>query len=83
MSRIGRRYVVLSVIGLVRAGLTAVAWLRFSPRAQEARHLRRGETYFAQAQFREAIIEYQNVLWIDSRNARAIRQLRPGPLSAR
>src|SRR3989442_8621165 len=46
-----------------------------SPEAKKARHLERGDKYFAKAQYREALIEYANVLQIDGGNPRAIRQL--------
>src|SRR5213080_2059683 len=46
-----------------------------SPEAKKARHLERGDKYFSKAQYREALIEYANVLQLDQANARAIRQL--------
>ena len=46
-----------------------------SPEAKKAQHLDRGDKYFAKAQFREAIIEYTNVVQIDRKNARAYRQI--------
>jgi tetratricopeptide (TPR) repeat protein len=45
-----------------------------SPEAKKARHMERGDRYFAREQYREAIIEYRNVLRYDERNARAMRQ---------
>jgi tetratricopeptide (TPR) repeat protein len=46
-----------------------------SPEAKKARFLERGDRYFKQAQYREAVIEYRNALRIDGNNAQAIRQL--------
>src|SRR5207244_9050019 len=46
-----------------------------SPDAKKARHLERGDKYFSRAQYREAVIEYANVLQVDRANPRAIRQL--------
>src|SRR3989442_14883437 len=46
-----------------------------SPEAKKARHLERGDKYFSKAQYREALIEYANVLQLDRANPRAIRQL--------
>ena len=46
-----------------------------SQEASKARHLKRGEHYFAKGQYEEAIIEYLNVLRIEPTNSVAIRQL--------
>src|SRR5262245_54887348 len=46
-----------------------------SPEAKETQHLERGDQYFAKGQFREAVIEYANVVRIDEKNARAYRQI--------
>src|SRR5262249_28377802 len=46
-----------------------------SPEAQKARHLERGDRYFKKEQYREAIIEYRNVLQIDPNQPHAIAQL--------
>src|SRR2546425_13189359 len=46
-----------------------------SPEAKKTQHLERGDKYYAKAQFREAIIEYTNVIRIDVKNARAYRQI--------
>ena len=65
-----RRWMVLLAVGLVMmAGCTR------SPEAKKARHLARGDTYFSRQQYREALIEYRNVLRIEATNPRAIRQL--------
>lgn len=46
-----------------------------SPEAKKARYLERGDRYFKQEQYREAIIEYRNALRIENTNGQAIRQL--------
>jgi tetratricopeptide (TPR) repeat protein len=46
-----------------------------SPEARKARHLERGDRYVKAEKYRDAIIEYRNVLRIESANAVAIRQL--------
>jgi tetratricopeptide (TPR) repeat protein len=46
-----------------------------SPEAQKARHLERGDKYFAREQDREAIIEYRNVLRLEPAHVQAVRQL--------
>src|SRR2546426_10982749 len=46
-----------------------------SPQAKKTQHLERGDKYFVKAQFREAIIEYKNVVQFDGKNARAYRQI--------
>src|SRR5438309_6084333 len=70
-----RRYAVYVSLALLIVGLTIAIVLGLSPKAREARHLQRGDRYFSRAQYREAILEYQNVLQVDATNARAIRQL--------
>jgi tetratricopeptide (TPR) repeat protein len=60
---------------LLAIGLLVVAGCSRSPEAQKARHLERGDKYATHEQYREAILEYRNVLRIDPRNERAIRQL--------
>src|SRR5881628_1533125 len=47
---------------LLLALLLAMMGCARSPEAQKARHLARGDKYFAHAQYREAVIEYRNVL---------------------
>ena len=46
-----------------------------SPEAKKARYLERGDRYFQKEQYREAIIEYRNVLRLDGQNPRATRQI--------
>ena len=46
-----------------------------SPEAKKARYLERGDRYFKQEQYREAILEYRNALRIDQKNPIATRQI--------
>src|SRR5262245_19641996 len=62
------------VVSLVLAVWSATGCAR-SPEAQKARYLERGDTYAKRAQYREAVIEYHNVLRYEPANPRAIRQL--------
>src|SRR5215831_8186962 len=70
MSRRTRGWNLLLVVGLV-----IVVGCSRSPEAQKARHLERGDKYAAREQYREATLEYRNVLRYEANNARAIRQL--------
>src|SRR5438093_12465416 len=70
MSGAPRTWIILLLTVLV-----AVTGCSRSPEAKKARHLERGDKYFSKAQYREALIEYANVLQLDQANARAIRQL--------
>jgi tetratricopeptide (TPR) repeat protein len=69
------RLALLALLGLLIAVLAIALGDRLSPTGREARHLKRGDGYFSQQQYREAIIEYQNVLRISPANAHAVRQL--------
>src|SRR3972149_7262928 len=76
MSLMGRKGTVFVVgIGLLVAGLAIGATLWRSPEARKGRHLTRADGYFGRQQYREAIIEYRNVLQVEKANTRAIRQL--------
>ncbi len=46
-----------------------------SPESQKARHLESANRYMEKHQYREAVIEYRNVLRFDRSNGHAIRQL--------
>ncbi len=70
MYRTTRAWTVLLVIGLALA-----AGCARSPEARKARHLERGDQFFSQAKYQEAIIEYRNVLRLDATNAHALQQL--------
>lgn len=45
-----------------------------SPEAKKAKHLERGDSYFAEQKYKEAIIEYKNVIQLDGSNARAFER---------
>src|SRR3990172_3958439 len=75
MSLMARKGAVLLGLGLVVAGLAIGATLWRSPEARKGRHLARADGYFSRQQYREAIIEYRNVLQVEKANGRAIRQL--------
>jgi tetratricopeptide (TPR) repeat protein len=65
-----RRWATLTLIVL----LVAAGCAR-SPEAKKARYLDRGDQYFKKEQYREAVIEYRNVLQIDPNQPRAMAQL--------
>ena len=60
---------------LVALVLALAAGCARSPEARNARHLDRGDRYVKAEKYRDAIIEYRNVLRIEPANAPAIRQL--------
>ena len=70
MSRKSLGWTLVLVVGLL-----LVAGCSRSPEAQKARYLERGDKYAQREQYREAILEYRNVLRLDPANARATRQL--------
>src|SRR3990170_8240758 len=70
MGRTARGWALLLVVGLLLA-----AGCARSPEAKKARHLERGDRYFSRQQYREAVIEYRNVLQFEGTNTHAIRQL--------
>lgn len=41
----------------------------FSPESKKAKHLQQGQAYFDKQQYREALIEFQNVVQLDSKDA--------------
>src|SRR5436309_15780464 len=57
---------------LLVMGLVVVTGCSRSPEAKKARHLERGDRYFAKEQYRDAVIEYQRALRIDPNERRAI-----------
>src|ERR1700732_4909963 len=69
MSSSARVGTVFLMIALVLAGCAR------TPEAKKARYLERGNRYFKQEQYREAILEYRNVLRIDQKEPAAPRQL--------
>ncbi len=64
----GMTAAVLAVI-IVMAGCTR------SPAEKKARYIRRGDEYYSQQHYREAVIEYRNALRIDSGNVHSIQRL--------
>ena len=56
--------VVVAIIGCNR-----------SPAEKKARHIQRGDQYYGEQRYREAVIEYRNALRIDTKNAHAIQRL--------
>src|SRR3990172_8786718 len=60
---------------LLLVALALAAGCARAPEARKARHLERGERYVKAEKYRDAIIEYRNVLRIESANTVAIRQL--------
>ena len=45
-----------------------------SPEAKKAKHLERGDNYFAEQKYKEAVIEYKNVIQLDGSNAHAFER---------
>src|SRR5512134_1678293 len=66
-----RRVTARTILVVAAVGLVLAAACSRSPEAQKARHLERGDKYFARKEYREAVLEYQNVLRIDGANLRA------------
>jgi len=60
---------------LLAVGLLVVAGCSRSPESPKGSFLERGDKYAAREQYREAILEYRNVLRLEPANARAMRQL--------
>jgi tetratricopeptide (TPR) repeat protein len=69
MRRIDKYPVIILVL------LVTIAGCAWSPEAKKARYTSHGDKYFSEAKYREAIIEYRNVLQIDGKNAHAVAQL--------
>ena len=70
------RFTALSTLALaVFASLLLGAGCSRSPEAKKAQHLERGEKFFARKEYKEAVIEYRNVLAIEPANEVAIRRL--------
>ena len=69
-----RAALFLLLLGALLAGGVATGCSR-SPEAKKARHLERGDRYFGREQYREALIEYRNVLRLEPLHPRAIQQI--------
>ena len=67
-----RRARAVWVLAVVLALSPACRWTK---EGRRTRHLAQAEAHFEQKRFPEAAIEYKNVLRLDGRNPRAIRQL--------
>ena len=52
-----------------------IAGCNRSPAERKARHIQRGDQYYSQQRYREAILEYRNALRIDNANTHAIQRL--------
>src|SRR5208283_4542936 len=72
MLRICRSLLSLLLIVLVSVVAVSCSW---SPEAKKARYLVNGDKYFSEAKYKEAIIEYRNVLQIDPKNVHATERL--------
>ncbi len=60
-----RKVVYLTLFFFILSGLLAC-----SKEAKREKHWKRGEKYFSENKFREAIIEYKNVLQLDPKDAK-------------
>jgi len=70
------RFTALSTLALaVFASLLLGAGCSRSPEAKKAQHLERGEKFFVRKEYKEAVIEYRNVLAIEPSNELAIRRI--------
>lgn len=70
-----RKKIAFLVIGVGLAGLAGIIGVVRAPEARRAFHLMRADGYFGRQQYREAVIEYRNVLQIEASHAHAIRHL--------
>ncbi len=69
------RLTTLPTLVLVATCLVVSAGCARSPEAKKARHLERGEKFLARKAYKDAVIEYRNVLRLEPTNAVAIRNL--------
>src|SRR4030042_5064113 len=61
----------VSIVFILFLGFLLSGSLACSKEAKRERHWQRGEKYFAENKFHEAIIEYQNVVQIEPTDAKA------------
>jgi tetratricopeptide (TPR) repeat protein len=70
------RFTALSALAVTAAAcLMLGAGCSRSPEAKKAQHLERGEKFFARKDYKEAVIEYRNVLALEPANELAIRRI--------
>src|SRR5262245_52114440 len=65
----------LALIALMSVSVFGTIVCERSPEAKIARHLGRGEQYFREKRYNEAVIEYRNVLQLDPDHAQAVAGL--------
>ena len=63
-----RRLTSVSLLGILLT-LILSSCDGFSPESKKATHLQRGQTYFEKQQYREALLEFQNVAQLDPKDA--------------
>lgn len=65
------------VFGWIAVGVVVafVTGCTRSPEEKRARYLQRGDQYYSEQRYREAVLEYRNALRIDTENAHAIQRL--------
>ena len=71
MTRLKKIVIVLLLIGAV----VALYFVRFSPGARRAAHLKRGEQYFQAKEYDKAKLEFLNVARADSKDRLAVERL--------
>ena len=59
---------ILRFVGPLLVGFMVVGCLQ-SPEEKKAKHFERGVTYFENEQYKEAVIEFKNVVQIDPKDA--------------
>ena len=70
------RYGIAMVVFLASLFLLlAPSCSQLSPEAKKAIHQERGDAYFEEGKYREALIEYKNIVQIDPGNANAHYQV--------
>src|SRR5213593_4127599 len=70
MGRVKLSVMVLTILASAFLGACAA-----TPDAKRVRHLSRGDEYFGQGRYKDALIEYQNVLRFNASDARAIERM--------
>src|SRR5437870_13577530 len=70
MGRVKLSVVMLTILASAFLGACAE-----TPDAKRVRHLSRGDEYFGQGRYKDALIEYQNVLRLNASDSRAIEKM--------